>query len=96
MMQVDYIVIGIGLAGISFCEQLRVNKKTFVVFDNASQQSSSVAGGLYNPVVLKRFTIAWKAKEEMAKSLLFYKELSISTIFPFLPITVNLPKGFLP
>ena len=52
-MQVDYIVIGIGLAGISFCEQLKANHKTFVVFDNKSQQSSAVAGGLYNPVVLK-------------------------------------------
>ena len=75
MMQVDYIVVGIGLAGISFCEQLKANDKSFVVFDNASQQSSTVAGGLYNPVVLKRFTPVWKSKEQLDIALPMYKHL---------------------
>ncbi|MBP0903149.1 NAD(P)/FAD-dependent oxidoreductase [Mariniflexile gromovii] len=74
-MQVDYIVVGIGLAGIGFCEQLRTNNKTFVVFDNASQQSSTVAGGLYNPVVLKRFTPVWKCKEQLDLALPMYAKL---------------------
>ncbi len=74
-MQVDYIVVGIGLAGISFCEQLRTNNKSFVVFDNSSQQSSSVAGGLYNPVVLKRFTGVWKSKEQLGLALPMYAKL---------------------
>tara|TARA_R110002049_G_scaffold195004_1_gene364083 strand:- start:41 stop:1093 length:1053 start_codon:yes stop_codon:yes gene_type:complete len=75
MMQVDYIVVGIGLAGIGFCEQLKANNKSFVVFDNASQQSSTVAGGLYNPVVLKRFTPVWKSKEQLGIALPMYKHL---------------------
>ncbi|MDO7174116.1 NAD(P)/FAD-dependent oxidoreductase [Mariniflexile sp. AS56] len=75
MEEVDYIVIGSGLAGISFCEQLRANNKSFVVFDNASQQSSAVAGGLYNPVVLKRFTAVWKCKEQLDLALPLYAEL---------------------
>ncbi|WP_299549180.1 FAD-dependent oxidoreductase [Seonamhaeicola sp.] len=74
-MQVDYIVVGIGLAGISFCEQLRTNDKSFVVFDNGSQQSSTVAGGLYNPVVLKRFTSVWKSKEQLGIALPMYHAL---------------------
>jgi len=74
-MKVDFIVIGNGLAGISFSEQLRVHKKTFVVFDNASQQSSTVAGGLYNPVVLKRFTPVWKSKEQLQIALDMYTAL---------------------
>ncbi|APY10293.1 FAD-dependent oxidoreductase [Seonamhaeicola sp. S2-3] len=74
-MHVDYIVVGIGLAGISFCEQLRNNNKTFVVFDNNSQLSSAVAGGLYNPVVLKRFTPVWKAKEQLELALPMYANL---------------------
>jgi len=49
-MKVDYIVVGCGLAGIAFCEQLLANNKSFVVFDDDSQKSSTVAGGLYNPV----------------------------------------------
>jgi len=75
MMQVDYIVVGIGLAGISFCEQLKANGKTFVVYDNASQQSSTIAGGLYNPVVLKRFTSVWKSQEQLDIALPMYKYL---------------------
>ena len=80
-MQVDYIVVGIGIAGVSFCEQLKANNKSFVVFDNASQQSSTVAGGLYNPVVLKRFTSVWKSKEQLEIALPLYanieKQLSL-------------------
>ena len=74
-MQVDYIVVGMGLAGISFCEQLKANNKSFLVFDNASQQSSTVAGGLYNPVVLKRFTPVWKCKEQLDLALMMYAKL---------------------
>ena len=71
-MQVDYIIVGIGIAGISFCEQLKANNKSFIMFDNASQQSSTVAGGLYNPVVLKRFTSVWKSSEQLDVALPLY------------------------
>lgn len=74
-MQVDYIIVGIGIAGISFCEQLIANGKTFVVFDDASQQSSTVAGGLYNPVVLKRFTSVWKSTEQLDIALPLYEAI---------------------
>ncbi|MEL0457325.1 FAD-dependent oxidoreductase [Flavobacteriaceae bacterium SZ-1-7] len=74
-MNVDYIIVGIGIAGISFCEQLKANGKTFVVFDNASQQSSVVAGGLYNPVVLKRFTSVWKSEEQLDLALPLYAKI---------------------
>ena len=75
MKNVDYIIVGCGLAGISFCEQLRNHEKSFLVFDNASQHSSSVAVGLYNPVVLKRFTEVWKANELLQHALPKYKLL---------------------
>lgn len=75
MKQVDYIVVGIGIAGVSFCEQLLAHQKSFVVYDNASQKASLVAGGLYNPVVLKRFKPVWKSKEQLAKALPFYKAI---------------------
>lgn len=77
-MNVDYIVVGVGLAGISFCEQLKAHKKSFVVFDNASQQSSLVAGGLYNPVVLKRFTPVWKSEEQLPLVMKQYAQLEAS------------------
>lgn len=74
-MKVDYIIVGIGIAGISFCEQLRRNNKTYVVFDNASQKSSTVAGGLYNPVILKRFTPVWKSEAQLKMALPFYADI---------------------
>ncbi|TXE06118.1 FAD-binding oxidoreductase [Seonamhaeicola algicola] len=74
-MQVDYIIVGTGLAGISFCEQLKANNKSFIVFDDGSQQSSMVAGGLYNPVVLKRFTAVWKSTEQLNMALPMYKTI---------------------
>ncbi|MBU3821244.1 FAD-binding oxidoreductase [Flavobacteriaceae bacterium XHP0103] len=75
-MEIDYIVVGCGLAGIAFCEQLRTHNKSFVVFDDSSQRSSTVAGGLYNPVVLKRFTSVWKSKEQLEKALPLYNKLA--------------------
>lgn len=75
MKEVDYIIVGCGLAGVSFCEELRAHDKSFVVFDDQSQQSSIVAAGLYNPVILKRFTGVWKAKEQLEMAISFYKHL---------------------
>lgn len=75
MKEVDYIIVGCGLAGVSFCEKLRAHDKSFVVFDDHSQQASIVAAGLYNPVILKRFTGVWKAKEQLAMAHAFYEHL---------------------
>ncbi|RLD29323.1 MAG: FAD-dependent oxidoreductase [Bacteroidetes bacterium] len=78
MKKVDYIIVGSGLAGILFCEVLRQHDKSFVVFDNESQHSSTVAGGMYNPVILKRFTPVWKAKEQLDLALPMYHALERS------------------
>lgn len=72
---IDYLVIGCGLAGVSLIELLQQNGKTVHVFDNASQPSSTVAGGMYNPVVLKRFTEIWKASEQVDIVTNFYPNL---------------------
>ncbi|MFK8060192.1 MAG: NAD(P)/FAD-dependent oxidoreductase [Polaribacter sp.] len=74
-MKVDYIIVGLGLAGLAFCEELLAANKTFVVFEDDSQTSSLVAGGVYNPVILKRFTPVWNAKEQLEIALPFYEKL---------------------
>ncbi|PIB26310.1 NAD(P)/FAD-dependent oxidoreductase [Maribacter sp. 4G9] len=71
----DYIVVGLGLAGAAFCETLRRNHKGFCVISDQSQTSSKVAAGLSNPVILKRFNLAWKANELMPLSKSFYEEM---------------------
>lgn len=75
MQKVDYIVVGCGLAGIAFCEQLRKHNKSFLVFDDRSQQSSLVAAGMYNPVILKRFSEVWMAERQLQLAKPFYKDL---------------------
>lgn len=75
MKQVDYIIVGCGLASIAFCEQLRANNKSYVVYDDGSQQSSIVAAGLYNPVILKRFSEVWKADEQLEMALPVYNKI---------------------
>jgi len=73
---IDYIIVGNGLAGISFCETAIRHGKSFVVFNNDSQNSSKIAGGLYNPVILKRFSEVWQAHEQLDLMADFYSNLS--------------------
>ncbi len=58
-----------------FAEVLQKHNKSFVVFDDDSQRSSTVAGGLYNPVILKRFTAAWNAQAQLQIALPFYEQI---------------------
>ena len=69
---IDYLIIGSGLAGISFAEVALRNGKSIFIMDNNSQNSSKVAGGLYNPVILKRFSEVWKAQEQLELMNEFY------------------------
>ncbi len=71
----DYIVVGLGLAGTALCETLRKRNKRFIVYNDNSQRASLVAGGLTNPVILKRFTLAWNAGTLIPIANTFYHEL---------------------
>lgn len=76
-MKVDYIIVGCGLAGISIAETIRKANKSFLVIDDASQRSSVVAAGLYNPVILKRFSEVWLAQEQLQLAIPFYEDLEV-------------------
>ena len=71
----DYIIVGSGLAGIAFAETLFQHNKSFIVFENKSQSSSSIAGGLYNPVILKRFSQVWNANQQLELAAGFYSAI---------------------
>jgi len=49
----DYIIVGLGVAGFSFIQQLEENRQNFIVFDNNSQQSTRIAGGMFNPIICR-------------------------------------------
>ena len=59
-MNVDYLIIGQGLAGTLLAYELSLAGKSFFVIDNDQQQKSSdVAAGIVNPVVFRRLTKSW-------------------------------------
>lgn len=71
----DYIIIGSGLASSAFVELALNNNKKLIVVSDHSHQSSQVAGGLFNPVVLKRYTPTYNAKNQTEKMFTFYHEV---------------------
>ena len=76
MEQIDYIVVGLGIAGLTICERLEENKCSYVVFDSAKNGSTLVSGGVVNPVVLKRFTAVWNVNTFLSEAIQFYNKLS--------------------
>jgi glycine/D-amino acid oxidase-like deaminating enzyme len=82
---IDYIIVGNGIAGISFSEIALKASKKILVFDNNSQPSSRIAGGLYNPVVLKRFSEVWKAKEQLEFAFPLYHQIEdkLNVVFDY-------------
>jgi len=72
---VDYLIIGANLAGMAFAETVYHNNKSFVVLSDASQNSSLAAAGIYNPVILKRFSLPQDAEEHLAYMKPFYKRI---------------------
>ena len=75
----DYIIVGSGLAGISFSETLLNSNKSFCVFNTNKNASTKVAAGLYNSVILKRFNLVWKAQEQINLLPQFYGNIEQKT-----------------
>jgi glycine/D-amino acid oxidase-like deaminating enzyme len=90
VQKVDYIIVGLGIAGISLCERLMAADKTFLAYDTGINHSTVVSGGVLNPVVLKRFTAAWMAQEQLQAAKKFYTSLSKKLAIPLLEATTIL------
>lgn len=86
---IDYIIVGSGIAGLCFAETLFSANKTFTVISDDSQNSSHVAAGLYNPVILKRFSLPENSREHLDYMKPFYRKIEerIAATFDFsLPV----------
>ena len=53
------IIVGFGLAGFHLARQLQKQGKEFVIISDRAKGASRNAGGVLNPTILKRYTIAW-------------------------------------
>ncbi len=64
MMNIDYLIIGQGIAGTLLAHSLKQKGKKIIVVDNLCKNSSSIiAAGIFNPVTGRRFVTTWKANE---------------------------------
>jgi len=70
---VDYIIVGQGLAGSALALRMMEHGKSFIVFDEpASNRSSAIAAGLYNPIAGKLMTKTWMAEKIFPELQQFY------------------------
>lgn len=72
---VDYLIVGGGIAGLCFVELCLQNNKSFKLITDDSQNSSKIAGGLYNPVILKRFSSLEDAELQLDYLNNFYSQI---------------------
>ena len=72
---IDFLIVGGGIAGISFAETAFLNNKSFIVISDDSQNSSVIAAGLYNPVILKRFSLPMDSRKHLDFISPFYKRI---------------------
>ena len=80
------LIVGLGLAGLAYAEHLRREGLTFHIIDGGTGGSSQIAAGIYNPTVLKRFTLSWKGALFHSFAMPFYdlleKRLESNFVYP--------------
>lgn len=57
--KVDYIVVGLGIAGANVIQELIRRNLSFVVFDDSNTAASFIAAGLVNPVTGRNYVKSW-------------------------------------
>lgn len=77
MEKVDCLIVGQGIAGSFLSQQFLKEGYRIKVVDSGVKNSSSwVAAGVINPLVLKRYTLSWRADEFLQALPSFYADLS--------------------
>lgn len=75
-MNIDYIIIGQGLAGSLLAWELIQRDKKVIVVDNNKENASLVAAGLINPVTGMRFVKSTGVDQYLPFALNYYQQLS--------------------
>lgn len=74
MLEVEYLIVGQGVAGSCLALKLLKNERSFLLIDENRHKASSVAVGIYNPVVLKRFSLIWNATCQLNLMQAYFSE----------------------
>lgn len=76
MQEIDYLIVGSGIAGLCMAECLYTETNSFLIIDKHLPGAASVvSSGLINPVTGKRFVKSWNFNEIETNFLEFYKKL---------------------
>ena len=75
-MDIDYLIIGQGLAGSLLAWELIQRQKKVIIVDNNKENASLVAAGLINPVTGMRFVKSTNVDRLLPTTIDFYKQLS--------------------
>lgn len=74
--QIDYLVIGQGLAGTLLVHTLlEQGQRVLILASSEAHTASDVAAGLWNPVISRRYTKTWLADEIVPFATQFYPRL---------------------
>ena len=74
--EVDFIIVGQGLAGTSMAMRLLEEGKSLVIIDEGKEQSASlISSGIINPITGRRYVKSWKFDDLLPSALEFYKKL---------------------
>ena len=77
-MKVDFIFVGLGLAGTLLAHELIQSGKSVMVFDDpVAPKASSVAAGIINPVVFRRMTKSWLVDDAFPRMEKTYRQLEV-------------------
>ncbi len=75
-MEIDFLLIGQGLAGTALAYRLKqAGKKIRIIDQPRANNSSRIAAGLYNPVTGRKMVKTWKADSLFPVIKPFYQEL---------------------
>lgn len=76
VMEIDFLIIGQGIAGTAMGYQLEKVGRKFLIFDlPEANKSSRVAAGLYNPVTGRKMVKSWMAEYFFPAIEPFYQEM---------------------
>jgi len=91
MIRIEALVVGLGIAGINMCRALEEAGIAYHVIDPCADSGSSfIAGGIYNPIVIKRKVKSWRVDELFPKLVETYTaidaQLGIRSLYHEVPI----------
>ncbi len=85
VMEIDFLIIGQGIAGTALGYKLEQAGEKILIFDlPEANKSSRVAAGLYNPVTGRKMVKSWMAEHLFPEIEPFYQELEKITGREFL------------